>query len=84
METRMQFPKYSSSKVQIALVVEQKQLNTSSSTTNTNQRRLLVYDVYLNALPYNTNNETFLFGDNNLSLLNAVHKYIISSTLNKT
>lgn len=82
METRMQFPKYSSSKVQIALVVEQEQLNTSSSTINTNQRRL--YDVYLNALPYNTNNETFLFGDNNLSLLNAVHKYIISSTLNKT
>lgn len=46
----------------------------------TNQRRL-----YLNAPPYNINTETLSFGDNNLSYLdnltifNAVYKYIISS-----
>lgn len=48
------------------------------STINTNQRRL--YDVYLNALPYNTNTETLLFGDNNLSYQDNLYFMLFINT----
>lgn len=59
-------------------MVEPTHLNMFSSTINTNQCRL--YDVYLNELPYNTNTETLLFVDNNLSYLDNLYSMMFINT----